>query len=101
MDGAEVAQRLVAAAEAASQAASAAVQIVTQVQQQQQGQGASSSTGAMTDEKSWYRLLPKPQVFEPSNREQEISQWRDWAWSLEQYLASLDPPVRHGDQNIA
>ena len=91
MDGAEVAQRLVAAAEAASQAASAAVQIVTQVQQQQQGQGASSSTGAMTDEKSWYRLLPKPQVFEPSNREQEISQWRDWAWSLEQYLASLDP----------
>lgn len=29
-------------------------------------------------------------VFSPENREQEISQWKDWFWSLHQYLAVVD-----------
>ena len=41
------------------------------------------------DEKSWYKTLPKPGVFDPKSREEE-SMWRDFAWSLEQYLAAFD-----------
>ena len=90
MDGAEVAQRLVMAAEAASVAARAAVEVAQQVRQAQ-ATSSSNSTNIETDEKAWYKLLPKPSNFDPKNREEEISQWRDWSWSFKQYLASLDP----------
>ena len=43
-----------------------------------------------SDDKNWYRLLPKPGDFNPSSREDEISKWREWSWQFEQYLGSLD-----------
>ena len=42
------------------------------------------------DEKSWYKTLPKPGVYYPKSREEELSMWRDFVWSLQQYLASFD-----------
>ena len=38
----------------------------------------------------WYKVLPKPQNFEPQDREQELSGFRDWFWSLEQYIVAVD-----------
>ena len=49
-----------------------------------------SFAGNATDEKAWYRILPKPAVFDCKDRETEIATWRDWAWTFEQYLGSLD-----------
>lgn len=35
------------------------------------------------------RLIPRPGTFHPIDREHEILQWRDWFWSLKQYLAMV------------
>ena len=76
MDGLELARRMMMATEAAS-AATVAAQALAEIRSQRH------------DEKSWYKTLPKPGVFDPKSREEE-SMWRDFAWSLEQYLASFD-----------
>eukprot|EP00435_Cladocopium_sp_Y103_P024696 s2951_g6.t1 len=82
MDGADVAQRMVAAVEAAAAAAQAATQAV------QSAQSAARSSG--DDAKQWWRLLPKPPVFDHGSRETEIAGWREWSWTFEQYMASID-----------
>lgn len=81
VDGMELARRMVEAAEAAARAAEATARAV-----QQQG----SPTRASSDDKSWWKLLPKPPSFDHSTRESEISAWKEWSWTLEQYLSSLD-----------
>ena len=83
VDGAELARRMIEATESASQAAAMAAQAISLMQ-------ASTSSSSSTDEKAWYRILPKPAVFEAKDRESEIATWRDWAWSFEQYIGSLD-----------
>ena len=51
----------------------------------------SSTTGSLEGStKDLYKLIQKPAVFSPENREQELSQWKDWFWSLRQYLAVVD-----------
>ena len=83
LDGAAVAMQMVQATTAAAEAASAAVAAV---------QGLKSTIeSSSTDEKAWYRLLPKPGSFDPGSREDEIAKWRDWSWSFEQYVGTLDP----------
>ena len=70
--------RLVATAtQAAADAATAAAQ-------------ANAHGGGAERKKELYRLIPKPSVFAPENREQEVSLWRDWYWSLKQYLLVVD-----------
>ena len=91
MDGNELARRMILASESASQAANAAVKGLEDFQKQQ-------ATGS--DEKGWYKLLPKPNTWEPKTREEELGQWRDWSWSLEQYLATLDPQFVADIENI-
>lgn len=29
-------------------------------------------------------------MFSPETRDQEVSQWRDWFWTVRQYLAAVD-----------
>ena len=41
-------------------------------------------------DKNWFRVLPKPANFDAKTREEELSQWRDFSWSVEQYLSSMD-----------
>ena len=65
-----------AATRAASEAASAAARAV----QTKAGIGA----GDMS------KILPRPDVFSPKNREEEHSQWMNWLWSLKQYMTALD-----------
>ena len=91
MDGNELARRMILASESASQAAAAAVKALEEFQKQQV---------AGSEEKGWYKLLPKPTTWEPKTREEELGQWRDWSWSLEQYLATLDPQYVADIENI-
>ena len=76
IDGAALAMRMVQAAEAAAAAAQATSQLV----------GRQSAE----DGKSWWKLLPKPPVFDYSSRELETSNWKAWSWTFEQYIASVD-----------
>ena len=81
MDGNEMALGIFQAAEAAAQAASSTAQAVQFFQQQAQDGGAASSRP--TD---WFKLLPKPSTFEPKDYDQQIVQWCDWFWGVNQYL---------------
>ena len=85
LDGAQLALRMVQAAESAATAAQAVSTALA-------SQSSSSSSGGLFsgDSSQLYKLLSKPQNFDPSSREQEIAMWREWSWSFEQYLASLD-----------
>ena len=72
MDGAQVALRMVQAAEVAAAAATAV---------------ANKPESSKDD---WYKMLPKPGVFDPRDREAELSSFRDWWWSVEEYLMAVD-----------
>lgn len=50
----------------------------------------STSSSGNGSSKELYKLISKPSVFAPENKEQEISQWKDWFWSIRQYLAVVD-----------
>ena len=78
LDGGELARRMLLATEAATNAAQSAAMALTALQSKRD------------EEKSWYKMLPKPSNFEPKTREEEISGWRDFSWTLEQYLGSVD-----------
>ena len=80
IDGAELARRMLLATEAASTVASQAARALEELK-------SSSEKG----DRSWYKLLQKPGSFDPASREQEISLWKEWAWSFEQYLSNIDP----------
>ena len=83
MDGQEFAMRVIQAAEAASLAAKTAAEALSR-----------KNAG----EESWFKVLPKPNTFDAKNREEELTQWRDFSWSLEQYLSSLKWHVHWGLQ---
>ena len=76
MDGMAVAMRMVAAAESAAAAANAATQALARRD--------------TDDGKSWWKLLPKPPTFDHGTREAEISAWKEWSWTFEQHLSSVD-----------
>ena len=86
IDGAALAMRMVQAAEAAAAAAQATSQLV----------GRQSAE----DGKSWWKLLPKPPVFDYSSRELEISNWKEWSWTFEQYIASVDAKFLEDIQGV-
>ena len=76
LHGAELARRMVQAAEAASQAATVAAQALNELKPKETN--------------DWFKLVPKPNSFDPKNKEEEISLWRDWWWTVEQFLATVD-----------
>ena len=80
VDGIELARRMLLATEAASNAANVAAKALEELK-------SSNEKG----DRSWYKLIQKPGSFNPDTREQEISQWKEWAWSFEQYLSNIDP----------
>ena len=80
IDGAEIARRMILATEAAASAASQAVKALEDLK-------SSNEKG----DRSWYKLIQKPGCFDPATREQEISMWKEWSWSFEQYLSNIDP----------
>ena len=60
IDGAELARRMIVATEAAASAAQSAAQALADL-------GVRGK-----DEKSWYKVLPKPGSFDPKSREEEL-----------------------------
>ena len=79
----DLTQALIATAQAATQA----IQTATST-----GSGTGASTGEPSGllKKDLARLIPRPGIFQPTDREQEILQWRDWFWSMKQYLVVVD-----------
>ena len=73
--------RMIAAAEAAARAADAAVAAVA---------NASSTTASSGVKGDWYKMLSKHPNFDSKTREEELSQFRDWWWQLEQYVVTID-----------
>ena len=82
MSGAELAMRMIHAAESAAAAATAATQAVAALSPTSGGAQSSAAGG-----NQWYKVLPKPSSFEPKDREAELSGFRDWWWQVEQYLS--------------
>ncbi|CAE7776825.1 GIP [Symbiodinium sp. CCMP2592] len=37
------------------------------------------------------KVLPKPDPFRPTSRDEEFAQWPQWSWTFEQYLSCLEP----------
>eukprot|EP00435_Cladocopium_sp_Y103_P001443 s5136_g1.t1 len=89
MSGEMLAFRMIQAAEAAATAAQAATQAVQAVTST--GAGGHADAGVKAD---WYKVLPKPPLFEPKDREAELSGFRDWWWQVEQYIVAVD--TRYG-----
>ena len=85
VDGNEIAMRIMQAAEAAANAATSTANAVELFRQQAEG----NSTGAKAST-DWFKLLPKPNSFEPKDYDQEVAGWRDWWWTVNQYLCTLD-----------
>ena len=85
-DGLALATRMVAAAEAAAAAAQATASAVNRP--------------AAEDGKSWWKLLPKPPTFDHSTREGEISAWKEWSWTFEQYISSVDAKFAEDIQKL-
>ena len=75
LDGIEIARRMVLATESAAAAAQAAVQ---------------AASRSSDESRAWWKLLPKPALFDHATREAEIAGWKDWSWSFEQYISSVD-----------
>ena len=74
-------RQMMDATAAASRAAEAAVAVANaSVESKKKGISASDLA----------RILPKPDVFKPSTREEEHGTWIQWFWSLKQYLCALD-----------
>ena len=86
LSGEQIAFRLMQATEAAAAAANAASQAVSALS----GGSSGSMQHGGENRAEWYKFLPKPQNFEPKDREQELSGFRDWFWSLEQYIVAVD-----------
>lgn len=83
MDGVEIARRMVQAADsAASRGAAAATMAVNAL--------SSTSSASTTAGSDWFKVLPKPGMFDPKDREAELSQFRDWWWQVEQYVVAVD-----------
>ena len=82
-EGAELVSRMVQAAEAAASAAASATQALAAL-----SSGDATASSSTTD---WFKVLPKPSVFDPKDREAELSQFRDWWWQMEQYVVAIDP----------
>ena len=77
--------RMVQATEAATVAAQQAATVTSRAM----SSGDTTSGGSRTTDE-WYKLLNKPACFSPTNREEEIQQFRDWFWTLEQFLGAVD-----------
>ena len=86
LSGEVLALRMIQAAESAALAAQAATQAV----QSMSSSGAGGVTGESGVKPDWYKVLPKPPVFEPKDREAELSGFRDWWWQVEQYIVAVD-----------
>ena len=49
-----------------------------------------SRAGDRGEANAWSRLLPRPDIFKPQSRDEEISGFPEWAWQFKQYLRAID-----------
>ena len=99
LSGAELALRMIQAAEAAATAANAASAALSNMSSSSTSTGqAGNATG--DNKMEWYKVLPKPSVFEPRDREAELATFRDWWWQVEQYILAVDAKYGHDLQTI-
>ncbi|CAE7215048.1 unnamed protein product [Symbiodinium sp. CCMP2456] len=65
--------------------------LLSQMVLQQQRPTDDSSQHLGLSGKDMSRIMPRPEPFRASTREQEHAAWPAWLWGLEQYLGVLDP----------
>ena len=41
----------------------------------------------------WARLLSKPEIFKPKDRDEGLSLFPEWQWQLKQYVRAISPPM--------
>ena len=97
MTGEQIALRMVQATEAATAAAQAAAAALGNLSTSSSSQTGSTGTDGKPE---WYKVLPKPGVFEPKDREAELATFRDWWWQVEQYIMAVDAKYGHDLQTI-
>ena len=39
----------------------------------------------------WSRVIARPDIFKPKDREEELSQFPDWSWAFKQYVRVISP----------
>ena len=39
------------------------------------------------------KLLQRPEVFRPKDREEELTLWYDWAWTFKQWMLAISPEI--------
>ena len=86
VDGLALANRMVAAAEAAAAAA--------------QATASAANRPTAEDGKSWWKLFPKPPTLDHSTRGGEIAAWKEWSWTFEQYISSVDAKFAEDIQKL-
>ena len=86
VDGLALANRMVAAAEAAAAAA--------------QATASAANRPTAEDGKSWWKLFPKPPTLDHSTRGGEIAAWKEWSWTFEQYMSSVDAKFAEDIQKL-
>ena len=86
--GNALALRIMQAAEAAASAATSTANAVELFRQHAEGAGGTTSSSRSSTD--WFKLFPKPNAFEPKDYDQEVAGWRDWWWTVNQYLCTLD-----------
>lgn len=55
---------------------------------------------AAEDGKSWWKLFPKPPTLDHSTRGGEIATWKEWSWTFEQYISSVDAKFAEDIQKL-
>ena len=63
-------------------------------------QGVSSHLSQDRKAQSWSRHLPRPEVFKPKDREEELTMWQDWAWTFKQWVLAVNPEIHTGLEEI-
>ena len=41
----------------------------------------------------WSKLLQRPEVFRPKDREEELTLWYEWAWTFKQWMLAVNPEI--------
>ena len=49
-----------------------------------------AKAGDRGDANAWSRLLPRPDIFKPQTRDEEISGFPEWSWQFKQYIRAID-----------
>ena len=83
------------------------VMIQTATEATRQATDAQLPSGGQVDQQ-WSRILPRPAIFAPTNKEDELICFPDWKWEFQQYVNGISPEMgllmtaveEHADESV-